>query len=158
MPHCVERYLLGQHRDERGPFGARADEAHLALQNVDELWQLVEARLAQESSDAGHPGIVHGRPFRSPILLGATGHAAKLEHRERLAPLADPLLPVHHRRACLERDQQRDDDHHGQHENEQRTRGEDVECTLDVTAHPALAETITVDEPAWLERCHRAGV
>lgn len=44
-----------------------ADHAHLPAQHVDELGQLVEARLAQESPQPGHPGVVFQleglRPF-----------------------------------------------------------------------------------------------
>ena len=39
--------------DER----ARADKAHLALENVPELRQLVEARAAEEATDARHARV-----------------------------------------------------------------------------------------------------
>ena len=51
-PPAVELAVLGL--DER----ARPDQAHLALQDVPELRQLVEARVAQEAADPGDPRVV----------------------------------------------------------------------------------------------------
>src|SRR3954468_11715657 len=41
-----------EHVDELGPLGARAHEAHLATDDVDQLRQLVEAGAAQEGAEA----------------------------------------------------------------------------------------------------------
>ena len=51
MPNRVERDLLGQHCDEFGALGTRADKAHFALQHVQELRQLVDAGASQEPAN-----------------------------------------------------------------------------------------------------------
>src|SRR3546814_4434730 len=42
----------------RGSVRTRADQRHVALENVDELRQLVEARPAQEAPHPRHPAVV----------------------------------------------------------------------------------------------------
>ena len=40
-----------------GPEGPRSDEAHVALEDVEELGQLVHGRRPQDPADPGDPGI-----------------------------------------------------------------------------------------------------
>src|SRR5262245_58415068 len=90
----VERDLLAQLLDEEGAFGARADEAHLAAQDVDELRNLVNAGFANEGADAGNSGIATLRPLRPSVLFGVLPHRAKLDDLEDAPVLADPFLRV----------------------------------------------------------------
>src|SRR5690606_28098265 len=53
----VLRHLLLELRDEHRPLRARPDDRHLALEHVDELRQLIEARAAQERPEAGRPAL-----------------------------------------------------------------------------------------------------
>ena len=59
---------------------ARPDQAHLALQHVEELRQFIEARLAQEGAERGDPAdlggdVVGGQVDVEPVLSGARfGH------------------------------------------------------------------------------------
>ena len=77
-------------RDRR----ARADDRHLALEDVDEVGQLVDRGAAQQRADAGDPAVavVDGQPRAH--LLGAGDHRAQLEDVERRAVLADAVLAV----------------------------------------------------------------
>ena len=72
---------LGVHVGVVAHLGTGPDEAHLAAQDVEELWQLVELELAQELSDPRDAWIaVRGR--RSAELLGVDDHGPKLEDPE----------------------------------------------------------------------------
>src|SRR4029077_20572514 len=52
--------------EDRGAFGAGADDAHLALADVDELGQLIEPVLAEGAPDLPEPGVVLGGPGPGP--------------------------------------------------------------------------------------------
>ena len=110
--------------DELRTLGPRADEAHLALEHAPRLGQLVDADLADEAADAGHPGIVLLRPHRLAAHFGIGPHGAQLDDLERLAIEADPALPVKGRAPALQlhRDRRRGDDRPGQRENEEADR------------------------------------
>src|SRR2546423_13051681 len=62
LPALVERDLLRQRR-------TRADDAHVAAQDVDELRQLVDAVLAQETADRRHPRVVLPLENRARLLV-----------------------------------------------------------------------------------------
>ena len=94
--------LLAQRR-------AGADEAHVALQDVEQLRQLVEARPAQHVADPGDPGVTGELEQRAGALvvglhggeagLGVDAHRAELEHPELAVAQADPLLAEEDRTA-----------------------------------------------------------
>src|SRR3954469_19684916 len=76
----------------------RADEAHLAAQDVQQLRQLVQRRAAQAPPDARDARVV--AYLEQPVRLvpgrevglhpvGAVDHRAELEHRETRAVLTD---------------------------------------------------------------------
>src|SRR5579859_2745729 len=90
---------------------ARANEAHVAFENVVELRQFVEARAPQPIADARNPRIawclectydVVDRAAAAPDLtselhvafVGVRDHCTELDHVERRAPAADPALPI----------------------------------------------------------------
>jgi hypothetical protein len=90
----------------------RSDDRHLALEDVDEVGQLVDRGAAQQRADLGDPAvtIIDGKP--RPHLLGARDHRAQLEHVERRAVLADAMLAVDRVALGLQadrEDRQRDD-------------------------------------------------
>src|SRR3569623_3760359 len=71
--------LLFQILHELRAFGARADEAHFALQHRPALRQLVEANLADESPDSRDAGIVLFGPHRLPADFGILAHRPQLD-------------------------------------------------------------------------------
>src|SRR5438093_453193 len=99
VPERVRRAVLRHHR-------SRPDYAPLALQHVEKLRQLIQARAPQVSADAGHARVELGlvtalrRAFVEPVLrrLDVKRLAAPVAHRphlpdgERLPQLADPLV------------------------------------------------------------------
>ena len=82
---CVLGHLVGQRR-------ARADDGHLAKENVDELWELVDGVLADELTDLRYARVIlhleHGAgDLVLPLELGETlvgvfVHASELPHAE----------------------------------------------------------------------------
>ena len=68
--------------DELGTFRSRPDQRHLATQDVPELRQFVETRLAQKTPDRSHSRIRLSRELGS-ILLRVDSHRAELVERER---------------------------------------------------------------------------
>src|SRR5207302_9596168 len=77
---------------EDRPRGTRPDQAHLALEDVTELGQLVQAEPWQEGADACPAGIASGRPDRAALRLGVAAHGPELDHPEALAAAPHPLL------------------------------------------------------------------
>ena len=76
-------------------FGTRSHQRHLSLQYIQQLRQLVEARLAQKPACRRDPRVA--AVFRrAPILGDSRIHGAKLIYCERLAVPPDPLLPEEH--------------------------------------------------------------
>src|SRR5438045_415810 len=90
----VERNLLGQLADEVRAFGPRADEVHLAAQDVPELRYLVHTNLAYHAPDARHARVaVLARPHGA-VSFGVRPHRAELVDAKRASVLADALLRV----------------------------------------------------------------
>ncbi len=123
---CQRPVSPGRHVEAaRGPAGdlvrlvdderARADEAHLALEHVPELRELVEARASQEAADARHARVdtldleqravdlVHVQDLAAP-LLRADGHRPELDDLERRAETAAARLPVERRALAVDAD------------------------------------------------------
>ena len=91
--------------DDLNHLGPWPDQAHLALENVDELGELIEAPLAEKAAHGGDPGII-GMLVGLATILADVGHAvvsvpgapsiglhgAELENCEDVSVPADPLL------------------------------------------------------------------
>jgi len=101
-----------------------AHDAHLAAEDVDELRELVQAGLAEESAQRGHPGVVlHLEqdaagglvlPLQlAELLLGVDDHRPELEDPEQPAAMAAAELAEEDRARRIQADQDRDHDHHG---------------------------------------------
>ena len=85
VPGHVVGDRLGEFLDEDRPFGTRADQAHVAHQDVEELRQLVQASAAEKGPETGAARVVFLSPDGPGLLLGIDAHAAELEHAECLA-------------------------------------------------------------------------
>src|SRR5437867_6151049 len=86
--------LLFEQIDEMRALGARADDAHLALQDVDELRDLVDARAPEESSHRRYAVVPLLRPLSAAFPLRVGDHRPKLLELVRTARQAEPLLAV----------------------------------------------------------------
>ena len=85
---------------------ARADQAHVAPQHVDQVRQLVEREAAQQRAHArdARIALVHRQP--GAHRLGAAHHRAQLQQVEVAAAAAHPALAVDRRAAALEADRE----------------------------------------------------
>src|SRR5262245_8632203 len=90
--------------DLAGPERTRAHEAHVATEDVPELWQLIHGSRPHEASHARHARIARARDDRAGHGFGIGAHRSKLERRERPAPEPDALLAEHHRTSVFELD------------------------------------------------------
>src|SRR6056297_1891833 len=146
----VEGNVLLELRDELGPLGAGPDDAHLAAENVQELWQLIEAELAQHRTHSGDARVVLLRPLRLARRLRIFDHAAELEHVEVLAVQPDPPLTVEHRSAesVLQLDGQGAQRHHRQGDHHRQQAHEQVQTALGRPAQRRDAEAGGEDHPA----------
>src|SRR6185312_16570898 len=82
--------------NELRPLRPWPDETHLPAQHVEDLWQLVDANLADDRADAGHAWVFRLRPLSTAVTLGVGTHAAEFEHVERPPAQPDTGLPVQH--------------------------------------------------------------
>lgn len=124
---------------------ARADEAHVAADDVPELWQLVEAGLTQEGAELGDARVVLELEVLLPLFAGlgvflevflegflcVRDHGLELVAREEHAMLADALMGKDDVALVA------DGDHDGQHDEYRRNqdaadgRADEVEDALD---------------------------
>src|SRR6185312_3728867 len=70
----VEWEDLAQLIDEVRALWPRADQAHFAAQYVDDLRNLVNASVADQGADAGHPRVTLSRPDRCTASLSVDPH------------------------------------------------------------------------------------
>ena len=94
--------------DDLGALRPRADEGHVAANDVPELRQLVDVRASQDPADAGDPVVVRLRPLGA-VALGVDAHAAELVDREAAAALAKSPLGIEDRATVVELDRDRGD-------------------------------------------------
>src|SRR4249920_797080 len=111
MTRLVARNLIqsneppvAAHFDFTGSKRTRADEAHVAGEDIPQLRQFVHCRRAHEAADARDAGIVLRRLYRARARLGIGNHRSKLQRIERPSLEADARLPKEHRPAILQLD------------------------------------------------------
>ena len=121
--------------------GTRADKAHLTLQHVQNLRNLVEREAAEESPDARDPRVLadlEERTLGFVLVLelglelgGARDHRAELQHRKLALPEADATVHEEDRPARVELDRKRDERPQGEPDHDDERTHEKVEATLD---------------------------
>src|ERR687887_168829 len=119
LPGRVLLHLVAK----RGP---RADEAHVAADDVPELRQLVEREAAEEAARPGDAGVAAVDGEAGALALGADDHRPQLEQVEVSALVADAALAVEDRAAVLELDRDRCGREHRAGEREPERRPHDV--------------------------------
>jgi hypothetical protein len=85
----------------------RPDHAHVAAQDVPQLWKLVERQASQNAARAGDPSVALVDREAGALVLRADHHRPQLQQVEVDAVLADAALPVQHGAAVLELDRDR---------------------------------------------------
>jgi len=74
--------LLAQVREDIRLLGARADEVHVAAQDVDELRQLVQPVFPQHSAERRYAGVIGLGPHLGVSVRPVPAHRAELVDRE----------------------------------------------------------------------------
>src|SRR5882762_1868825 len=97
MPVVVFPDFLQELLHEMRTLGARSHHAHVPLQNVDELGQLIQARLAQEASESRPASIRLARPEGIAVGGRTRSHGAKFIHWKRQTIESYPLLDEENR-------------------------------------------------------------
>ena len=77
--------------------GARADNGHIANEDIPKLRQLVEACFSQHAANAGNAMVGILQLMRRNITRGFHMHGSKLKDLEKRLILAHALLPKEHR-------------------------------------------------------------
>lgn len=126
----VARDLLLKHLDELGTLRARADEGHLAGEDVEELRELVDGGFPDEAADAGDTRVAWDGPALLFVGFGLLHHGAELIHHERLVMKADALLLEDDRARRGELDEGRDDEHDRAEEEDADEGAADVDGAL----------------------------
>src|SRR5690606_34317111 len=132
----------------------RADQAHRAAQDVEQLRELVEPRLAEEAADPGDARVVLLGQDRAGVLLGVRLHGPELVHVELVelnAPhtvvgagphqLAGALLAEQDRAGRVDVDRGRDDRDDRRGHREAECGADDIDgalCDPDGQAHAGV--------------------
>src|SRR5262245_4736187 len=148
VPEHVERDSLLKLADEDRAFRARPDQAHVTAQDVDELRELVEPRLAQEASQARDAGVADLGPDGSGLALGVDVHRAQLEEHEHAAVLAHALLPEEHGPRGIELAEDGKDRQHGKTRETPDDRDRDIEGPTETVVQSRLPKAIGERQPA----------
>lgn len=122
--------LLLKHLDELGTLRARADEGHLAGEDVEELRELVDGGFPDEAADAGDARVAWDGPALLFVRFGLLHHGAELVHHKRLVVKADALLLEDDRARRSELNEGRDDEHDRAEEDDADESTADVDSTL----------------------------
>ena len=129
LDHVARDFFL-KHLDELGAFRARADEGHLAGEDVEELRELVDGGFPDEAADAGDTWVAWDGPALLFVGFGLLHHGAELVHHERLVVKADTLLLEDDRARRGELDEDRDDEHDRAEEGDADEGTEDIDGAL----------------------------
>lgn len=114
-------FVLG---GDLGALGAGSYDGHVAFQDVQELWEFIEADSADEAADGGDAGIVlTGGESRYAVFFGIHAHTAEFVDREYLPVFGEAVLLVKGG-AAVSFDKEADDEH-GDGEDDEGCKGED---------------------------------
>src|SRR3954462_4996424 len=138
-PHLMPDHVAG---DElpiqlvvRNGVWTRPYHTHPALQDVDELWQLVQRRLAQECTQRSYALIVSCR-LRHLVTVLENIHGSKLIDQNFLAIESVPSLPEQHRSGRSQLYSDGDPQHERRYQDQYEGRENDVAGALDEPVCP----------------------
>lgn len=127
----IREELIVLLRDLR-PFRSRPHHAHVALQDVPELGQFVQAALADEAADRRDAVVlVAGGEAGHAVFLGVCAHAAELIDGELSPVLGEAHLLIDGGAAVIEMDRRRRDQKDRAQEDQRRAGRDNVEGPLD---------------------------
>lgn len=109
----------------------RPDQGHVALEDVDELGQLIDGSCPEDSPDLCDPLVPDLGIHTGPGMLGVLDHGAKLIDQKHLSVIADPLLLEQNGTAGVQVDGQSGEEHERGQENKGKQGYDDVQDSFD---------------------------
>lgn len=128
--------------DEERPFRAGTDEAHVAVEDVEDLRQFVQAGGADEFADFGNARVVFRRQLGTRIFFCINAHGTEFIDFIFLAKAADADLAVEDGSAVAEFDSQGNGNSEGQGADGSHTGHDDVDSALDGPLFHAEAQAL----------------
>src|SRR5262249_29871078 len=135
MTLIEKRDLFLQQFTEIRNLRPRTDQAHVALQDVDELRQLIQPELPDPAADASDSCVAVGCPPRL-APFGTMLHGAKLQNLEGASSQTDTRLPEEHGTSVFEQDRQSHHGHYWKGEHGQNERDNKVNRAFSCQQHP----------------------
>lgn len=140
--------------------GPRADERHIALEDVEDLRQLVDAQLADDPPDARDARVARAARDHAAVSLGVDDHAAELDDLKHAPVFRAALLLEEHGAAVLELDRRRNGEKNRRGDDQREQRHHNVRNALEEVVPEALAVVLVlhqrrVDQVARAEALHR---
>src|SRR5215475_4118070 len=111
-----------------------ANEAHVSLDDIHKLWELVELEFPQQGSDTGDSGIALHCDTRTIFRIG--DHGSEFVNRKERSPSAHPLLAKENRTRRTDSHHQGYHHHKGKEDHEADTRTDKIEQTLSIRETP----------------------
>lgn len=134
--------LLFEFFDEEGPFWSGTDEAHVAVEDVEDLRQFVQAGGTDEFADFGNTRVVFRRQLGTGIFFRIDAHGTEFIDFIFLAKAADTDLAVEDGTAITEFNSQSDGNGEGQGTDGGHTGHDDIDSTLDGPLFHAEAQAL----------------
>lgn len=128
--------------DEERPFRSGTDEAHVAVEDVEDLRQFVQASGADEFAYFGNAWVVFCRQLGTGIFFRIDAHGTEFIDFIFLAEAADTDLAVEDGTAITEFNSQSDGNGEGQGTDGSDTGHDDVDSTLDGPLFDAEAQAL----------------
>ena len=128
--------------DEEGPFRSWTDEAHVAVEDVEDLRQFVQAGSADEFTDLGNARVVFCRQLGTGIFFRIDTHGTEFVDFIFLAETADADLTVEDGPAVSQFDSQGNGNSEGQGTDGGDTGYDDVDSALDGPLFDAEAQAL----------------
>lgn len=128
--------------DEERPFWSGPDEAHVAVEDVEDLRQFVQASGADEFADFGNAWVVFRRQLGARVFFRIDAHGTEFIDFIFLTKAADADLAVENGTSIAEFDGQSDGNGKGQCANSRKTGYDDVDSTLDGPLFDAEAQAL----------------
>src|SRR4029453_19187975 len=108
VPEMIKWYRLFIEFGAFVPLRTRADQAHVALEDIPKLGKLVEPQFAQPTPEASDPRIAFARVNIFVLLRRAQAHRSEFKNNERFLVPADPFLLKKNRPSFSDADEQSD--------------------------------------------------
>src|SRR5262247_256273 len=85
-------FIQGLH--EKWALRSGSNQAHLSLQDIDHLWNLIDSQFSDNFSHSGYSRIILRSPDRAAIRFRAFTHRAKFIYGKRFIVLPDSFLTI----------------------------------------------------------------